>query len=62
MHNQHDSLLRLRAVLKLVPVSRSTWNAGVKNGRYSQPVCLGPRCVAWRVSDIQQIVLAGVRS
>ena len=26
----------------LIPVSRSTWWAGVKSGRYPQPVKLGP--------------------
>jgi predicted DNA-binding transcriptional regulator AlpA len=36
----------------LVPVSRSTWWAGVKAGRYPKPVKLGPRTTAWRVRDI----------
>lgn len=54
-----DHLLRLPAVLALVPVSRATWYAGVKSGRYPQPVSLGPRCVAWRASDIQQLVSQG---
>ena len=60
MHTQHDSLLRLPEVLALVPVSRATWYAGVKSGRYPQPVSLGPRCVAWKASDIQRLVSQGV--
>ncbi len=60
MHTQHDSLLRLPEVLALVPVSRATWYAGVKSGRYPRPVSLGPRCVAWRASDIQRLVGRGV--
>ena len=45
-------LLRLPEVLKLIPVSRSTWYDGMKDGRYPSPVKLGPRAVAWKSSDI----------
>lgn len=38
------------------PVSRSTWWAGVRSGRYPQPVKLGPRITAWRVSDIRALL------
>jgi predicted DNA-binding transcriptional regulator AlpA len=62
MQNQHDFLLRLPEVLALVPVPRATWYAGLKNGRYPQPVPLGPRCVAWKASDIQRLVSQGVSS
>lgn len=38
----------------LIPVSKSTWWAGVKSGRYPQPVrTLGERITAWRVEDIR---------
>ncbi len=38
----------------LIPVGRSTWWAGVKSGRYPQPVrTLGRRITAWRVEDIR---------
>lgn len=56
----NDSLLRLPQVLALVPVSRATWYTGVKNSRYPKPVSLGPRCVAWRASDIAKLVQSGV--
>jgi len=37
-----------------IPVSRSTWWAGVKSKRYPQPVrSLGERITAWRVEDIR---------
>ena len=62
MHAQHDSLLRLPEVLALIPVSRATWYAGVRNGRYPKPVSLGPRCVAWREREIQRLVSEGVQS
>ena len=40
----------------IYPVSRSTWWEGVKSGRYPQPVKLGPRITAWRVSDIRALI------
>lgn len=38
------------------PVSKSTWWAGVKSGRYPEPVKLGPRITAWRVDDIRALI------
>jgi predicted DNA-binding transcriptional regulator AlpA len=43
----------------LVPVSPSTWWAGVKSGRFPKPVKLGPRVTAWRVEDIRQLISSG---
>lgn len=41
----------------LIPVSKSTWWAGVKVGRYPQPVrTLGARITAWRVEDIRGLI------
>lgn len=48
--------LRLPEVLKLYPVSRSTWWAGVRTGRYPQPVKIGERCTAWRAEDIRALI------
>ncbi len=48
--------LRLSAILKLIPVSKSTWWEGVKTGRFPKPVKLGPRVTAWRVEDIRQLI------
>ena len=49
-------LLRLPKVLDLVPVSRSTWWAGCKTGRFPKPVKLGPRTTAWRAEDIAALL------
>lgn len=38
------------------PVSKSTWWAGVRAGRYPQPVKLGERITAWRVEDIRALI------
>ena len=41
----------------LIPVCRSTWYAGVKSGRFPQPVKgLGKRITAWRVEDILALI------
>ena len=46
--------IRLPEVLKLIPVGKSTWWAGIKSGRFPAPVKLGPRVTAWRREDIQE--------
>ncbi len=48
--------LRLPQVLAVYPVSRSTWWAGVRNGRYPKPVRLSARCTAWRAEDIRALL------
>jgi prophage regulatory protein len=41
----------------IIPVSKSTWWAGVKSGRFPQPVrTLGMRITAWRVEDIRVLI------
>ncbi len=40
----------------LFPIGKSTWWAGVKSGRYPQPVKLGPRVTAWRVEDVRALI------
>lgn len=53
---QTQGFLRLPQVLKLYPVSKSAWWAGVKDGRFPQPVKLAQRTTAWRVEDIQKLI------
>lgn len=40
----------------IIPVSKSTWWAGVKSGRYPQSVKLGLRMTVWRVEDIRELI------
>jgi prophage regulatory protein len=40
----------------LIPVSRSAWWLGVKNGRYPKGVHLGPRTTAWPVESIRALI------
>ena len=43
-----------------IPVSKSTWWAGVKDGRFPKPLKLGARVTVWRVEDIRQLITEGV--
>jgi predicted DNA-binding transcriptional regulator AlpA len=57
--------VRLRSILGPegpIPVSKSTWWAGVKSGRFPEPVKLGPRTTAWRVEDIRSLIDRGVKT
>tara|TARA_Y100000294_G_scaffold7172_2_gene7029 strand:- start:616 stop:831 length:216 start_codon:yes stop_codon:yes gene_type:complete len=61
--------LRLRQIVgdktqgipPIIPVSKSTWWAGVASGKFPKPVKLGPATTAWRAEDIQALIkeLAG---
>ena len=56
--------LRLSSILAPrgpIPVSKSTWWAGVKEGRFPKPVKLGPRTTAWRVEDIRRLIETGAQ-
>lgn len=54
--------VRLRAILAPVgpiPVSKSTWWLGIKDGRFPKPVKLGPRITVWRAEDVRQLLETG---
>lgn len=38
-----------------VPVSKSTWWLGVKDGRFPKPIKLGPRTTVWVEDQIDAI-------
>ena len=51
-------LVRVKQILAPIgpiPVSKSTWWAGVKEGRFPQPIKLSPRTTVWRVEDIRAL-------
>jgi prophage regulatory protein len=39
-----------------IPISKSSWWAGVAKGKYPQPIKLGPRTTCWRESDILRMI------
>jgi predicted DNA-binding transcriptional regulator AlpA len=38
-----------------IPVSKSTWWAGIKDGRFPTPQKLGPRTTVWKAEDIRAL-------
>lgn len=57
-----EGFLRLNQIIgnkdapAIIPVSRSSWWAGVREGRFPKPVKLGKRTTAWRVTDIRALI------
>ena len=48
--------VRLNTVLALYPVSKSTWWAGVKSGRFPKSHQLSEGTTAWRAEDIRALI------
>lgn len=49
------ALIRLPQVLEVLPVCRSTFYNGIKQGNYPKPIRIG-RTSAWRASDIRSLL------
>ncbi len=56
LNMENESLLRLPQVLNIIPISKSAWWQGCKEGRYPKPIKLGPRTTVWRASDIAALM------
>ena len=62
MNEENTGFLRLRQIIgdkttpAIIPVSRSTWWAGVKDGHFPKSIKLGKRITVWKVSDILALV------
>lgn len=58
MHSRQLPLLgylRLPEVLEVFPVSRASWYAGVKSGKYPKGVKLSARCTAWSAESLREL-------
>ncbi len=58
----NTGFVRLSDIIKPngpIPVGKSTWWAGVKDGRFPKPVKLGPKLTVWRVDDIRYLIANG---
>lgn len=57
-----EGFLRLNQIVgskttpAIIPISKSSWWAGVKEGRFPQPIKLGKRTTVWRISDIRLLI------
>ena len=62
----NDSFLRLPNIIgnkkarppipALIPVSKTTWWAGIKSGIYPPAIKLSPRVCVWKASEIQALI------
>lgn len=50
--------VRIPTILKILPIGKSTWWEGVKDGKFPKPVKLGQRTTAWRVEDIKALIVS----
>lgn len=48
--------IRIKEILKIFPIGKSTWWDGVKEGRFPKPIKLGLRTTAWKVEDIKFLI------
>jgi predicted DNA-binding transcriptional regulator AlpA len=51
-----EGFVRVPTITAVLGIGRSTWWAGVKDGRFPRPVRLGPRMTAWRVADVRKVL------
>jgi prophage regulatory protein len=57
-----EGFLRLRQIIgdktnpAIIPISRSNFLAGVREGRFPKPIKLGKRTTAWKVADIRMLI------
>lgn len=49
-------LIRMKEVLEILPISKSTWWEGVRTGQFPKPRKLGDRISCWRLEDILRLV------
>ncbi|MEF3073949.1 AlpA family phage regulatory protein [Methylobacter sp. Wu1] len=45
-----------RGIKPLIPVCKAQWYLGMASGKYPKPVSLGVRTIAWRKSDIYDLI------
>ena len=57
IHNEptKSGYIRLPEVLALLGISRSTFYAGIKSGKYPKPVKIGKRVSGWRTADVRNL-------
>ena len=48
--------VRLPQILALIPISRSAWWAGVREGKFPQGIKLGSKTTVWRAEAIRALI------
>ena len=48
--------VRLPQILSLIPISRSAWWAGIREGKFPKGIKLGTKTTVWRTEDIRALI------
>ena len=48
--------VRLPQILSLIPISRSAWWAGIREGKFPQGIKLGSKTTVWRAEAIRNLI------
>lgn len=51
--------VRLPQVLAIIPISRSAWWAGIREGKFPKGIKLGSKTTVWRADDIRALINHG---
>jgi prophage regulatory protein len=43
----------------IIPIGKTSWWQGIKEGKFPKPIKLGPRITVWRVEDIRALIDKG---
>lgn len=48
--------VRLPQILAIIPISRSAWWAGIREGKFPKGIKLGSKTTVWRADDIRTLI------
>ena len=51
--------VRLPQILAIIPISRSAWWAGIREGKFPKGIKLGSKTTVWRADDIRTLINTG---
>ena len=51
-----NGFVRFPQILSLIPISRSAWWAGIREGKFPQGIKLGSKTTVWRAEDIRNLI------
>lgn len=52
----NTGFVRLPQILSVIPIGRTTWWTGVRNGKYPHPIKLGSNTTVWKAEDIHALI------
>jgi predicted DNA-binding transcriptional regulator AlpA len=54
-----EGYVRLPQVLSVIPISKSSWWAGIRSGKYPRQIKLGEKTSVWRAEEIWSLIENG---